>query len=139
MKKLALLCVLLGASLHGAPSPAFYKALHAVETSSRHGPIPGDFVNGKPRSLGPLQISRKYFLDSGVPGRYEQVASYEFSVRVVAAYLRKYAPRAYARGDASLDVLARIHNGGPTGHQRSSTLRYAQRVQAAISRSPGAR
>ena len=139
MKTIALLCVLMGASLRAAPSPVFYKALHAVETSSRHGAIPGDFVNGKPRALGPLQIHRNYFLDSGVPGRYEQCASYEFSVRVVAAYLRKYAPRDYARGDAALDTLCRIHNGGPTGHKRSSTLRYAQRVREAISRSPGAR
>ena len=40
------------------------------------------------------------------------------AMRVVSAYLRKYAPAAWAHGDAAMDTLARTHNrraeGPPT-------------------------
>lgn len=134
MKIIALLCALLGASLHGAPSPAFFKALHHVETSGRYGATPGDFVNGVPRALGPMQIHTAYFKDSGVPGTFSQCAGYEFSVRVVSAYLQKYAPEAWARGDRAAETLARTHNGGPQGARRASTLAYSRAVRAAFSR-----
>jgi len=55
-------------------------------------------------------------------------------MRVVSAYLRKYAPAAWAHGDAAMDTLARTHNGGPRGYLRPSTLRYAKAVWAAFSR-----
>jgi hypothetical protein len=121
MKRLALL-LSLAATAHAAPPESFFRALHLVETSGRHGPILGD--NG--RSLGPLQISRAYFSDSRVGGTYEQVVDLGFARRVVSAYLKRYAPQAWAAGDVV--TLARIHNGGPTGARKASTLNYGQKV-----------
>jgi len=121
MKRLALL-LSLAATAHAAPPESFFRALHLVETSGRHGPILGD--NG--RSLGPLQISRAYFTDSRVGGTYEQVVDLGFARRVVSAYLKRYAPQAWAAGDVV--TLARIHNGGPTGARKASTLNYGQKV-----------
>lgn len=121
MKRLALL-LSLAATAHAAPPESFFRALHLVETSGRHGPILGD--NG--RSLGPLQISRAYFTDSRVGGTYEQVVDLGFARKVVTAYLQRYAPRAWAAGDVV--TLARIHNGGPTGARKASTLNYGQKV-----------
>jgi len=134
MKIIALLCALIGASLRAAPSPAFFKALHFVETSGRYGAITGDYVNGKPRALGPMQIHEAYFKDSSVPGTYAQCEGYDFSVRVVSAYLQKYAPAAWAQGDRAAESLARVHNGGPQGARRASTLAYSRAVRAAFSR-----
>jgi hypothetical protein len=104
--------------------------LHHVETSGRLGPIKGDFVNGSPRALGPLQIHRAYWQDSGVPGTYSQCADLAYSRRVVTAYLRRYARNAWERGDAF--SLARVHNGGPSGANKRATLRYGQKVVNAM-------
>ena len=125
MKRLLALLALASAS-HAAPPESFWRALHQVETSGRHGAILGD--NGK--SLGPLQISRAYHADSRVAGSYEQVTDLAYARRVATAYLQRYAPKAWAQGD--VDTLARIHNGGARGHKKSATLPYAEKVRRAM-------
>jgi hypothetical protein len=124
VKRLLALLALASAS-HAAPPESFWRALHQVETSGRHGAILGD--NGK--SLGPLQISRAYWQDARVGGSYSQVTSVVYARRVVTAYLKRYAPVAWAKGDVA--TLARIHNGGPTGHKKTATLPYADKVRRA--------
>ena len=121
MKK-TLLALLLALPAYSAPPESFWRALHHVETSGRLGPIKGD--NGA--ALGPLQIHRAYWQDSGVPGTYSQCADLAYSRRVVSAYLRRYARAAWDRADAM--SLARVHNGGPMGHKKRATLRYGQKV-----------
>lgn len=121
MKRLALFLAL-AATATAAPSASFFRALHLVETSGRHGPILGD--NG--RSLGPLQISRAYWQDSRVPGKYEQVVDLAYARRVVTAYLKRYAPKAWDAGDVR--TLARVHNGGSNGHHKTATISYANKV-----------
>lgn len=118
----AALILALAATAHAAPPESFWRALHLIETSGRHGPILGD--NG--RSLGPLQISRAYFTDSRVGGTYEQVVDLGFARKVVSAYLQRYAPQAWAAGDVV--TLARIHNGGPAGARKASTVNYGAKV-----------
>jgi hypothetical protein len=125
MKK-TLLALLLALPAYSAPPESFWKALHHVETSSRLGAIKGD--NGA--ALGPLQIHRVYFQDSGVKGSYSQVAELAFARRVATAYFKRYAPRAWAAGDVV--TLARVHNGGPSGHRKTATLAYARKVVAAM-------
>lgn len=121
-----LLFLALTAAASAAPAPSFFRALHVVETSGRHGPILGD--NGA--ALGPLQIHRAYHRDSGVDGDYSRCADLAYSRQVVAAYLKRFAPRAWAKGDAI--TLARVHNGGPNGDRKTATLAYAARVKRAM-------
>jgi len=123
MKTLIALIALSG-SAYAAPPEAFWKALHQVETSGRLGAIKGD--NGA--ALGPLQITRAFHKDSRVPGRYQQVADLAYARRVATAYYMRYTPQAWERGD--METLARIHNGGPRGHQKAATLGYARKVLA---------
>lgn len=123
-----LLAFALACTAHAAPPEIFWKALHQVESSGRHGRILGDYVNGKPQALGPLQITRAFHKDSRVPGRYQQVADLAYARRVATAYYIRYAPQAWERGD--METLARIHNGGPRGHQKAATLGYARKVLA---------
>jgi hypothetical protein len=113
---------------HAAPPEIFWKALHQVETSGRFGAIKGD--NGA--ALGPLQIHRSYHQDSGVPGRYQQVSNWDYARKVATAYFKRYAPEAWERGDVV--ALARIHQGGPRGHQRAATLAYSRKVLSAMGR-----
>jgi hypothetical protein len=125
MKK-TLLALLLALPAYSAPPERFWTALHYVETSGRLGPIRGD--NGA--ALGPLQIHRVYFQDSGVKGSYSQVADLAFARRVATAYFKRYAPKAWERGDVL--TLARVHNGGPSGHRKAATLAYARKVVNAM-------
>jgi hypothetical protein len=122
--KSTLLLLALCATAQAAPPASFFSALHVVETSGRTGAILGD--NGK--ALGPLQIHRAYHSDSRVPGAYERVADLEYSKRVASAYFKRYAPEAWAKGD--VEVLARVHNGGPRGASKPATLGYGRRVAA---------
>jgi hypothetical protein len=122
--KLAALLLALAATAHAAPPDSFFRALHIVETSGRTGPILGD--GGK--ALGPLQIHKSYHTDSRVAGDYSRVADLEYSKRVATAYLKRHAPEAWAKGD--VEVLARVHNGGPRGHLKQATKGYGARVKA---------
>ncbi len=123
MKHFALLLALC-ATTHAAPPDSFWRALHLIETSGRHGPIVGD--GG--RALGPLQIHRAYHADSRVAGDYSRVAELDYSKRVATAYLKRYAPTAWAAGD--VETLARVHNGGPRGHLKPATKAYGAKVKA---------
>jgi hypothetical protein len=118
------LLLALCATAHAAPPDSFFRALHVVETSGRTGPILGD--GG--RALGPLQIHRAYHADSRVAGDYSRVADLDYSKRVATAYLKRYAPAAWKAGD--VEVLARVHNGGPRGHLKPATKGYGVRVRA---------
>jgi len=123
MTRLALFLAL-AITAHAAPPASFFRALHIVETSGRTGPIIGDA--GK--ALGPLQIHRAYHADSRVSGDYSRCADLDYSKRVVAAYLKRYAPQAWAAGD--VQTLARVHNGGPQGASKPATKSYATKVKA---------
>lgn len=125
MKRLVLLLALASAA-PAAPPESFFRALHVVETGGKRGAILGD--NGK--ALGPLQIHRAYWQDSRIGGSYEQCADLEYSKRVVSAYLQRYAPAAYSNGD--VQILARVHNGGPRGASKPATLSYAAKVRRAM-------
>ncbi len=122
--KSALIFLALCATAHAAPPDSFFRALHIVETSGRTGPIIGD--GG--RALGPLQIHRAYHADSRVAGDYSRVAELDYSKRVATAYLKRYAPTAWAAGD--VETLARVHNGGPRGHLKPATKGYGAKVKA---------
>jgi len=122
--KSTLFLLALCATAHAAPPDSFWRAIHLVETSGRTGPILGD----QGRSLGPLQIHKSYHSDSRVAGDYSRVSDLNYSVRVATAYLKRYAPAAWAAGDVV--TLARVHNGGPRGHLKQATKSYGARVKA---------
>jgi len=122
--KLAALILALAFTAQAAPPPSFFRALHIVETSGRTGPILGD----QGRSLGPLQIMRAFHADSRVAGDYSRVADLDYAKRVATAYLQRYAPEAWAKGDVV--TLARVFNGGPRGHLKQATKSYGARVKA---------
>jgi hypothetical protein len=113
----------LASATHASPPDSFWRAIHLVETGGKRGAVIGD--NG--RALGPLQIHRSYWQDARVGGRYEDCADLSYSIKVASAYLRRYAPQAWAAGDTT--TLARIHNGGPRGHTKPQTIQYAEKVK----------
>ena len=76
---------------------------------------------------GPYQIHRAYWADGtrflGADWDYRQAVDPAKAREVVRAYLLHYG-----RG-CSLLEMARIHNGGPNGHKKPSTLAYARRIE----------
>jgi hypothetical protein len=104
-------------------------ALRATE-SGGHGNGGRDATGDGGRAIGPYQIHRAYFADSGVRGRYQDCRDPHFARRVVIAYWRRWCPEALERRDA--EVLARVHNGGPRGARKSSTLAYWRKVESQL-------
>jgi hypothetical protein len=107
-----------------------FDAIRQVETGGHRDPSRA--VGDGGRSLGPYQITREYWSDSGVPGRYEWVRDRGYAERVMLAYWRRHCPEALRRLDAK--TLARIHNGGPTGPAKKTTFPYWLRVREQMNR-----
>lgn len=120
--KLAMAILLSSVSIAQAELPAkFVRAIHLVETSGRTGYILGD--NGK--ALGPLQIHKAYWQDSGVPGNYLQCTNLAYSTKVMTAYLTRYCPNAVKSNN--FEIMARVHNGGLG--MSPATIKYWNKVK----------
>ena len=100
----------------------------AIRQAETGGVIsPANAVGDAGKSIGPYQIQRAYWLDSGIPGRWGYVRDCRYAENVMMAYWRRYCPDSLAVRD--FEVLARIHNGGPHGHKRTSTSAYWSKVK----------
>ncbi len=120
-------------------SPAQRRVLEAIRAVESGGQVsPPDGPGG--RHIGPYQISLAYWTDAVGKdatlrdGRYSDCHDRAYAERVVAAYMRRYCPRAWERGEA--EVIARTHAGGPRGPARRSTLAYWARVRAMLEIDP---
>lgn len=122
-------------SLHGGrqtwPKDQILAAIRFVESGDRVDVPDGD--GG--RAIGPYQIHSVYWQDAvqfdpSLGGSYPDCRRRDYAEAVVDAYMRRWAPAAWAAGDA--ETIARIHNGGPEGHRRAATLGYWQRVRARL-------
>ena len=133
--------VLLGvpADLKGKPYPVLplpvecytvdnlLDAMYTVE-SNRGKNLVGD--GGK--AIGPYQIWESYWRDAvefdlTIGGKYEDCMNKAYSEKIIRAYWERYAPKG-----ATLEQLARIHNGGPKGHTRNATLKYWKKIVKAM-------
>lgn len=105
------------------PLPAkFIHAIHQVETQGRLGKIRG--AHGE---IGPLQIREVYWVDSGVPGDFVNCYDYDYSVKVVTAYLNLYGEKHIKNNN--FEILAKLHNGGPKWSKYRRTEAYWQKVR----------
>jgi hypothetical protein len=103
-------------------------AIRFVESGNRDNVPDGD--DGK--AIGPYQIHKVYWFDANefdqsLGGTYQQCRKRDYAERVIDAYMRRHAKRAWAIGDGQ--TIAKVHNGGPKGHQKNATKGYWQRVR----------
>ena len=80
--------------------------------------------------LGPYQITHAYWTDAldsqpGLGGSFSKCREAAYSRAVVVAYMERWAPEAWASGDA--ETILRVHNGGPRGGSKHWTLDYWER------------
>ena len=80
------------------------------------------------RALGAYQIHRVYWEDGtkllGVDWPHRDATDLKKARRVVKTYLLHYGE------GKSLIEMARIHNGGPHGYKKKTTLPYARKILA---------
>jgi hypothetical protein len=110
---------------YGQDSDKFFRAINYVEAGGRSGKISG--YNDAGKALGPMQLHRDYWKDSGVQGSYSQCTNYAYSCRVMEGYFLRYCAYAYTHRD--WETCARVHNGGPNGAKHSDTLAYWCKVR----------
>ena len=116
-----------------ASRPSLLHAIRLVESGDRLNPPDGD--GG--RAIGPYQIWRVYWRDSGVPGDYQQCRDRAYAERVILAYWRCWCPKALAAGDWR--TLANVHHLGGPAHNRGETDEaYLRRVKASMQEGGGA-
>jgi hypothetical protein len=130
MTSIIISTLLLIAPPKGTDTRAILDAIRTVETGGEADPDRA--IGDKGKALGAYQIHFSYWLDATEKDPalralgYESVTDRAIAERVVLAYLTRYAP------DWKLETVARIHNGGPKGHRKESTLDYARKVRAAM-------
>jgi len=83
-------------------------------------------------SCGPYQIKNPYWNDCNEPGGdwrtcTKQKACSETCVR---DYMSRYGTRCSGKANPTCQDYARIHNGGPQGCRRRSTIGYWNKVNA---------
>ena len=101
-------------------------AIRQVETGGCKNP--SEAVGDGGKAIGPFQIHQSYWADAvehdpSIGGVYEDVKNEEYARRIVIAYLSRYCK------SWSDENCARIHNGGPSGHKRKSTVKYWRKVE----------
>jgi hypothetical protein len=105
-------------------------AMYTVE-SSRGRVLVGD--EGK--AIGPYQIWKAYWqdaveFDKTIGGKYEDCMNKAYAEKIVRAYWKRYAPKG-----ATIEQLARIHNGGgPRGHLNPNTIKYWNKIKKELTK-----
>lgn len=134
MIKLIILVLMLAASnglaVMSVELPSkFVHALNMVEAGGKRSNVE---VGDGGKAIGPFQIHRAYWQDavehdSTIKGKYEDCQDYTYSVKVISAYMHRYA-FCYIKS-SNYQAAARIHNGGPKGYSKQATLKYWQKVE----------
>ena len=107
--------------------------LHAIMMMESRGKE--DEVGDDGSAIGPFQIWKVYYDDAVQKDptlkadgmKYEDCkgpGSKEYSKKVVQAYMNRYATEARLGHKVKFIDIARIHNGGPNGHDKDCTLKY---------------
>lgn len=126
-------CVACSCSIANADVPQrLLDAIRFVESGNDDSAV-GD--NGN--AIGPYQIWRSYWKDAieydpTIGGKYEDCFNRDYAERIVNAYMDRYAIKRRLGRTPTMEDIARIHNGGPNGHRKKSTLSYWKKIQGIL-------
>lgn len=93
-----------------------------------------DAVGDGGKAIGPYQIWYVYWKDAvehdpSIGGSYRDCLNKGYSEKIVRAYMDRYANERRLRRPVTDQDRARIHNGGPNGYNKTSTLKYWKKVK----------
>ena len=95
-----------------------------------------DAVGDDGSAIGVYQIWKVYWQDaterSGIGGKYLDCYDRDYADRIVRAYMDRYATEERLGRPVTMEDIARIHNGGPNGYKKESTLKYWEKVKCHI-------
>lgn len=84
-------------------------------------------------AIGVLQMHKAYVQDAAEYAKkdwvHEDCLEPEIAVPIFRAYMARYATKERLGRKPTLQDIARIHNGGPNGYKKESTLRYWRAVK----------
>jgi len=106
-------------------------AIIAVESSGNDLAV-GD--NGD--AYGCLQIHACYVQDASEYAKEEwnhlDAFDRDTSIEIFIAYMSRYATEDRLGRPVTIEDIARIHNGGPNGYKKDSTIKYWKKVEAEL-------
>ena len=116
-----------------------YNAIGNVETGGCNDPE--NTIGESGRSYGRYQITEPYYKDavefnsslSGGGKTWENTkgnGSTAYSEQVMQSYMDRYAIKTRLGRVPTNEDIARIHNGGPNGYKKESTLSYWKKVES---------
>lgn len=89
-------------------------------------------------AYGVLQLHAAYVQDAAEHANHPWVHDHAWdpisAVEIMHSYMRRYATKDQLLRDVTAEDIARIHNGGPEGYKRRSTLKYWNKVKAELHR-----
>lgn len=107
-------------------------AIQTVEVGGAGFDVGIGVIGDNGNAIGPFQIHLAYYIDAhGTELGYEEcLTSYNDSVMTFVKYMKRYAPKlSDSISIYDCQIIARIHNGGPCGHSKQSTLKYWEKVR----------
>jgi hypothetical protein len=125
MRIVAAIVIACATCANAQPSEPLLDAIRQVESGGR------DLTGDGGRAIGPYQIHRRYWqdavrLDPSLGGTYNDCRNEQYARRVVRVYLAHYG-----KGKTD-EQMARIHNGGPTGHRKRATVGYWTKIRRVL-------
>ena len=89
---------------------------------------------GKVGELGCYQIRECFWIDAlehdpSIGGVYEDVIDREYAEKCIYAYWDRYATEKRLGRPVTDEDRARMHNGGPNGHNKTKTIEYWNKIQ----------
>tara|TARA_Y100000004_G_C8921556_1_gene415662 strand:- start:1019 stop:1384 length:366 start_codon:yes stop_codon:yes gene_type:complete len=85
------------------------------------------------KSLGILQMQEAYVQDAAEyankPWVHEDALDELTSIKIFRAYMERYATEERLGRPVTFEDIARIHNGGPNGYKKKSTIKYWEKVK----------
>ena len=123
----------------------FVLAINKVETGGKTSAILGDYdkISKTYKALGSLQIHFVCWKDAvefnpSIKGKYQDCADFKYSKKVMEAYFRRYVPDFNPLSTLTIkdcERMARVWSGGPVGYKKDSTIKYWNKVKAALDNS----
>ena len=118
-------------SLTEAETVRLLAAIKQVESGGDCAAV-GDWDCGTPKAIGCYQIHWVYWADAveydkTIGGEWNDCFNEAYAERVVRAYMKRYAFKG-----ATMQDMAKIHNGGPRGHKKWATCVYWAKVSKVL-------
>ena len=94
------------------------------------------FAKGKHGEIGFLQMTSAYVQDASEYANedwvHQDCISEFTAIQIFRAYMARYATEKRLGRPVTYEDIARIHNGGPNGYKKESTIPYWNKIKCLL-------